>query len=181
MRISRFTFAAILALAMTAPWCMAADDVKTYFIGEAKLSDASGKSMGSQALLLEKSENREKSLIVESAIVVRPDGGVEKHAMHLQVTGSTFTLKDDTGTIAGEGTLFGIPWQWTYWRGTFHGANGVQIEDENFIADPNIAVARKKITGTDGKVLMYMDVTVKSITPEMFQILSSALLKKGKD
>ena len=181
MQVSHLTFAALLTVAMAAQWCLAADEVKTCFIGEAKLSDASGKSMGSQALLVKKSENHEKDLIVETAIVVTSKGQVERRPMHLQVSGNTFTLKDDTGTISGEGALFGIPWQWTYWRGTFHAPNGIQIEDENFIADPSMAVARKKITGADGKVLMYMDVTLKSITSETFQILSRALLKKGKD
>jgi hypothetical protein len=39
-------------------------------------------------------------------------------------------------------------------------------------------VARKKVLGPDGKVLMYMDVMMKSITPRTFEILAAALVKK---
>jgi hypothetical protein len=174
---SRCIVVVLCVLALTNRWC-AAEEVKSYFIGEAKLSDGSGKSMGSQALLLEKIEDREKSQLVESAIVVKPDDAAEKRTMTLKVDGDHFTLQDDAGSINGKGDLFGIPWQWTYWRGNFDAPNGIHIQDENYIADPTIAVARKKITGKDGKVLMYMDVTMKSITPETYRILAGALLKK---
>jgi hypothetical protein len=174
---SRCVVVAVLVLT-AALQCCQADEVKTYFIGEAKLSTESGKPIASQALLLEKIEDREKSLMVESAIVVDAAGHAEKRTMNLKVDGDHFTLQDDTGSINGKGDLFGVPWQWTYWRGNFDAPNGVHIQDENFIADPTIAVARKKITGKDGKVLMYMDVTVKSITAETYHILAGALLKK---
>jgi hypothetical protein len=46
------------------------------------------------------------------------------------------------------------------------------------MADPSVVVARKKLTGPDGKVIGFMDGTAKSITPQTFTILSSSLLKK---
>jgi hypothetical protein len=174
---SRSVVVVLIVLASALSRCRA-DQVKTYFIGEGKLSTESGKPIGSQALLLEKIEDREKNLMIESAVVVDAKGVAEKRTMTLKVDGDHFALQDDTGSINGTGDLFGIPWQWTYWRGSFDAANGVHIQDENFIADPTIAVARKKITGKDGKVLMYMDVTMKSITPETYHILAGALFKK---
>ncbi|HSZ57027.1 MAG TPA: hypothetical protein VK797_15275 [Tepidisphaeraceae bacterium] len=94
------------------------------------------------------------------------------------MSGNSFTLKDTENTTTGAGVLFGPPWQWTCWKGSFRSSNGVQIEDENFLVDPSVGVARKKIIGPDGKVIMYMDVTMKAITPKTFEILSAALPKR---
>ena len=99
--------------------------------------------------------------------------------MNHRVKGNTFTLDDAKGTVKGSGTLFGPAWKWTYFKGTFEATNGVRIEDENLMADPSVLVARKKLTGPDGKVIGFMDVTAKSITPQIFTILSSSLLKKA--
>lgn len=175
----RFLLPLILSgMAWTTKPCAAAAVEKTYFIGEAKLSTESGKPLGSQVLLLEKTQDPDNHLIVERAVVVKPDRTAEEYTMNMTVTGDSFTLKDTASTTTGSGTLFGPAWQWTYWRGTFKSSNGVRIEDENFLADPTVGVARKKIIGPDGKVLMYMDVTMKSITPQTFEILAAALLKK---
>ena len=46
------------------------------------------------------------------------------------------------------------------------------------MADDTAVTARKKITLPNGKVFMYMDMTLKSITPKTFEILKSGLLKK---
>jgi hypothetical protein len=156
----------------------AAEPDTRYYLGEAKLSSAEGKSMGSQVILVEKTHDLDRSAIIERAIVVKPDGTSEQYAMILAVRGDDFTIADDAHTITGSGKLFGPAWNWTYFRGTFKSASGVTIEDENFLADPSAAVARKKIVGPDGKVIMYMDVTLKTVTPETFKILSKALIKK---
>ena len=47
------------------------------------------------------------------------------------------------------------------------------------IAVPDIGVARKRISGPDGKVIMIMDMTMKSTTKQAYEILTSALLKKA--
>jgi hypothetical protein len=157
--------------------CSAAAE-KTWFLGEARLSSEAGKSLGSQVLLVEKTQDPEKNLIIERAIVVNPDGTAEQHTMSMTVTRDSFTLKDDANTTSGSGKLFGPAWQWTYWKGSFHSSNGVRIEDENFLSDPSVGVARKKVIGPNGKVMMYMDVTMKQITPQTFEVLAAALLKK---
>jgi hypothetical protein len=156
----------------------AADIERMYYVGEAKLSSASGQSYGSQAFLLEKIHDPARNLIVERAIVVKPDGSVEEFTMNMTVNGSSFTVKDTRNTIQGSGTLFGQAWHWTYFKGAYESTNGVRIEDENYMTDADVLVARKKISDRDGKVLTYMDITLKSITQQTFVILSSALLKK---
>ena len=98
--------------------------------------------------------------------------------MNHRVTGDRFTLEDPKGMVKGSGTVFGPPWKWTYFKGSFEATNGVRIEDENFMADPSVLVARKKLIGPDGKVIGFMDGTAKSITQQTFTILSSSLLKK---
>ena len=91
---------------------------------------------------------------------------------------NTFTLTDHAKLVEGGGTLFGPAWKWTYFKGTFKSKNGVQIDDENFMADDSVGTARKKLTGPDNKVFMYMDMSAKSITPKTFELLRTGLIKK---
>src|SRR5947208_1126865 len=114
----------------------AAPPEKLYYLGEVKLSSATGKSLGSQVILLEKVHDRDKATIIERAVIVQPDGKAEERTMRLAVKAdNTFTLTDDAQTVEGSGKLFGPAWKWTYFKGTFQVKNGVQIEDENFMAD----------------------------------------------
>ena len=46
------------------------------------------------------------------------------------------------------------------------------------MADPSAGTARKKVIGPDGKVIMYMDMTLTEITPKTFEILRAGLMKK---
>ncbi len=157
----------------------AAEPVKMYFLGEVKLSTADGKPMGSQVILLEKIHDRDKSKIFERALVVQPDGKAEEHNMELSVKDDgSFTLKDDANSVDGSGQLFGPAWKWTYFKATFKAKNGVQIDDENYMADDSVGTARKKVTLPNGDVYMYMDMTLKSVTPKTYEILKAGLLKK---
>jgi hypothetical protein len=168
-----------VVLALAPAWAFAAPPEKFYYLGEAKLSSATGEPMGSQVLLLEKIHDRDKSTIVEHVIVVHPDGKVEERTMRLAVKDdNTFTLSDDDKKAEGSGKLFGPAWKWTYFKATYKATNGVQVEDENFMADPSAGTGRKKLIGPDGKVIMYMDMTGKEITPKTFEILKAALMKK---
>ena len=156
----------------------AAEVERSYFVGEVKMSSESGQPLGSQVILHERVYDPNRSVIGERAVVVEADGTVNDYPMSLIVKGNSFTLEDPKKFVEGSGTLFGPAWQWTYFKGTYKAKNGVQIDDENFTAVPDVGVARKKITGPDGKVIMFMDMTLKSTTKEAFDILTSALLKK---
>ena len=171
---------AILAVATLFPLrTTAAPLEKLFYVGEVKLSAPNGKAMGSQVILLEKIHHRDKSTITERAIVVKPDGKAEEQTMVLTVKDdNTFTIADAAKTVEGTGTLFGPAWKWTYFKGTFKHKSGVIIEDENFMSDDSAATARKKVSRPDGKVILYMDMTLKSITPKTFDILAAGLLKK---
>src|SRR5439155_10331903 len=144
------------------PACVsAAEPERTYYVGEVKLSSPAGQPMGSQVILLEKIQDREHSVIIERAIVVEANGKAVEHTMRLDVKDdNTFTLTDEDKTVEGGGKLFGPAWKWTYFKGTFKAKNGVQIDDENHLADDSAATARKVLTGPDNKVFMYMDTTV---------------------
>jgi hypothetical protein len=158
--------------------CFGGEVEKLYYVGDVKLSEPSGKVYASQVILLEKVLDLDNSIFVERAIVVKPDGKAEEFTMNHRVKGNTFTLDDAKGTVKGSGTLFGPAWKWTYFKGTFEATNGARIEDENFLADPSVLVARKKISAPNGMTIGFMDVTLKSITPQTFTILSTSLLKK---
>jgi hypothetical protein len=91
---------------------------------------------------------------------------------------NTFTLTDDAKTVEGAGTLFGPAWKWTYFKGTWKSTAGVTIEDENYMADDSVITARKKVTGRDNQIYMFMDMSLTRVAPTTFEILKSALLKK---
>jgi len=152
---------------------------KFYYLGEVKLSSATGQPMGSSVMLFEKIHDRDKATVIERGIIVFAEGKVEEQTMYLKVKDdNTFTLSDDAKTVEGSGKFFGPPWQWTYFKGTFKTNKGIVIEDENFLSDPSIGSARKKVSGPDGKVIMYMDISAKAITPRTFEILRANLLRK---
>jgi hypothetical protein len=173
------TAMAMVVTVLVPAWALAAPPEKLYYLGEVKLSSATGQALGSQVILVEKTSDRDNSTIVERALVVEADGKVEERTMRLAVKDdNTFTLRDDEGKVEGGGKLFGPPWKWTYFKATFKATNGVVIDDENFMADDSVGSARKKFTGPDGKVIMYMDMSLKAITPKTFEILRAGLMKK---
>jgi hypothetical protein len=158
---------------------LAAPPEKMYFLGEMKMSGADGKSMGSAVIMVEKTQDRDKSLITERAIIVRADGKVEDQTVTLTVKDdNSFLLVDTAKTVEGTGQFFGPAWKWTYFKGTFKHVSGVVIDDENFMADETIITARKKITAPGGKVVMYMEMSVRAIPQATFEILATGLLKK---
>src|SRR5262249_1191132 len=174
----RTTIVLLVALLVSTAARAAAPE-KFYYLGEVKLSSATGQSMGSQVILVEKILDRDSAMIIERAVVVQANGKVDEYTSRLAVKDdNTFVLSDDSKTVQGGGRLFGPPWKWTYFKGTFKATNGVEIEDENFLADDSIGTARKKLTGPDGKVIMYMDMSLKSVTPKTFEILRATLMKK---
>src|SRR5204863_5485549 len=129
--------------------------------------------------LLEKTLDRDKATITERAIIVGEDGKAEEWILRFAVKeDGTFTLTEDSKKAEGSGELFGPAWKWTYFKAKYKTAAGVEIEDQNFMADESFGTARQKVTGADGKVLMYMDISLKSVTPKTYEILRTGLLKK---
>jgi hypothetical protein len=169
---------AIIGMALLPTWALAGPQEKFYYLGEVKLGSATGKPMGSQVILFEKIHDPDNGTMIERAIVVQADGTAKEHTMRLVVKGdNTFTLTDDAMTIEGTGTLSGPAWKWTYFKAKYKSKNGIQIEDENFMADDSVIAARKRVTGPDDKVIMNMDMSLKAVTPKTFEILKAALLK----
>jgi len=168
----------VCVAALLAEACAAAEIERSYFVGEVKLSSESGQPIGSQAILTSRAYDPGQNRIVERAVVVKPDGTVDDYPMNLLVKGNTFTIDDPKKAVEGSGILFGPAWHWTYLKGTYKATNGAVIDDEGFMAAPDVGTARKKISTPDGKVVMYMDMTLKATTRETFEILTNALLKK---
>ena len=174
----RTAIALVVIVLATAP-ALADPPIKLYYVGEAKLSSADGKPLGSQVYLLEKTLDRDKATITERPVIVREDGKAEEWTLRFAVKDDgTFTLNEDSKRAEGSGKLFGPAWKWTYFKATYKSTSGIQVEDENFLADESFGTARQKLTGPDGKVLMYMDISLKSITPKTYEILRAGLLKK---
>jgi hypothetical protein len=143
------------------------------------ISSADGKPLGSQVYLLEKTLDRDKTMITERAVIVRPDGKAEEWVLRFAVKeDGSFMLTEDGKRAEGSGKLFGPAWKWTYFKATYKSANGVRIDDENFMADESFGTARQTLTEPDGKVIMHLDISLKGITPNTYEILRAGLLKK---
>src|SRR5882724_3852049 len=103
-----------LVIIVLAPALALADPpVKLYYVGEAKISSADGKPMGSQVYLLEKTLDRDKATITERALIVQEDGKVQEWTLRFAVKeDNTFTLTEDAKKAEGSGKLFGPAWKW---------------------------------------------------------------------
>src|SRR5437588_4654033 len=130
------TAIALVVLVLAPAAVVAEPPVKLYYVGEAKVSSADGKVMGSQVYLLEKTLDRDQATITERAVIVREDGKAEEWTLRFAVKeDGTFTLPEDAKRAEGSGSLFGPAWKRTYFKATYKSSNGVQVEDENFLAD----------------------------------------------
>jgi len=170
---------AVVVLIVARAVALADEPVKLYYVGEAKASSADGKPLGSRVYLLEKILDRDKATITERPVIVSADGKADEWTLRFTVKeDNTFTLTEGSDRAQGSGKLFGPASKWTYFKATYKSANGVQVEDENFLADESFGTARQRLTGADGKVFMYLDISLKSITPKTYEILRAALMKK---
>jgi hypothetical protein len=173
------TSLAALVLLLAPALALAAPPEKLYYLGEVKLSNPAGQPIGSQVTLVEKTVDRDNSIITERAIVVRPDGKTEEYPVRMEIKpDGSFVVNNEDKSVEGSGKLSGPAWKWTYFKATFKVKSGVTIEDENFMADDSVITARKKVIAPDGQVILFMDESVKAISPKMFEILRAGLMKK---
>jgi hypothetical protein len=163
------------------PLCaVAASPQKLYYLGEVRMSSPAGKPVGSQVILVEKTVDRDNSVMSERAIVVEADGKVVEYPVTMPVKpDGSFTLTNEAKSVEGSGQLFGPAWKWTYFKATFKAKSGITIEDENFMPDDSVITARKKVIAPNGQVVLYMDESVKAITPKTFEVLRAGLLKNA--
>jgi len=146
-----------------------------YYLGTETLSGPDGIAYSVFPILVEKVHNPVKSEIIERAIEIKP-GGVTDYLVRLVVQGSEFTASNEQKTISGCGKLVGLPWQWTYLKATFQSTTGHRIDDENFMSDPKVLVARKVVYDGRGKIVQYIDVTVTAIEETLFRGLLQVIL-----
>src|SRR5262245_63839474 len=102
------TAIALVVIASVPAFALADPPRKLYYVGEAKVSSADGKPLGSQVYLLEKTLDRDKATITERAVIVRADGKAEEWTLRFAVKADgTFTLTEDAKRARGSGKLFG--------------------------------------------------------------------------
>ncbi len=161
---------------------------KNYFVGDVKILSPSGSVQGTAVMFLEKTTDQDKNQIIERGIQLNPDGTAYDFPMYLTISGSNFTIIDDRKTISGSGQFYGTPWDWSYFKATYvsrtvnpktGSVSEIYIDDENTLVDPSVVTARKKLYLKDGTVIEYMDITLKSVTQQTFQILTNAVLKNS--
>jgi hypothetical protein len=172
------TAISVLVVFLVAASALATEPVVRYYVAEAKFSSADGKPLASEVFVLKRVVDRDKSAIIEQPIIVDQKGKAVEWTLRFAVKeDGTFTLTEDSKRVEGKGKFFGPAWKWTYFKATYKTTEGIEIEDENFLLDESLGVARQKVMGKDKKVLMYRDLAGKEITPRTYEILRAGLLK----
>jgi hypothetical protein len=134
--------------------------------------------LGSEAFLVKRTVDPDKSTIIEQPIIVDEEGKATEWTIRFTIKDDgTFTVADDTKRMNGAGKLFGPAWKWTYFKAIYKIGDVVEIQDENFMSDESCGTARQKLTWKD-KGTTYRDLTLKEITPKTYDILRVGLLKK---
>lgn len=147
-------------------------------MGEQKTSAPDGTLMSTSVLFLEKTVTQAESRMSERVVEVDPDKKVKDFTVYMNVSGSKFTLEDSTHVVTGAGNLFGTPWDWSYFKGTWTvTSNGTKIEDEDFMSDPTVLVSRKRIYKADGTLVMFADASLHKISETTFKLLAASLLR----
>jgi hypothetical protein len=168
----------VLAVLLVAASALATEPVVRYYVGEAKLSSADGKSLGSEVFLAKRTVDRDKSTITEQPIIVDEKGKVMEATITFSIKeDGSFTVTDDAKRMKGTGKLFGPAWKWTYFKATYKVGDVVEIEDENFFSNESFGTARQKLKWKD-KDATYKDLALKEITPKTYEILRAGLMKK---
>src|SRR5215472_1031222 len=78
-----------------------------YYLGEVKMSSASGQPFGSSITLAKRTLKPAENKIVELVLSLDSKQPAREFTTVFNVTGSKFTVKDEEGTFAGEGEFLG--------------------------------------------------------------------------
>ena len=156
----------------------ASQEQSAYYFGEAKITSPTGQVFGNTLSVVKRTLKPAENKIIEQVIFLDPRRPPEEHITVLEVKGSKFTLRDDSGTFTGEGELTGKAWEWSGWVSNVKFTDGKgTLKSEDTLAN-NVITAKKTFFRPDGKPSALIVEELKPISKEAFELLRSKLLQK---
>ena len=151
-----------------------------YYLGESVVRNADGKAMGNLVALTKRELRPAESRIVETTLLVssRPGEPIQEYVTVSNVSGATFTLKEQKGTFSGEGTLAGRPWAWTSWTSTANlGPRSGSLRTKSQVTERGLAVDKARL-GANGAVLVTYTEDHAAIDGATYELLRAKMLPR---
>lgn len=153
-----------------------------YYLGESKVRDADGKSLGNLVALVRRELRPAESRIVETTLLVssRPGEPIQEYVAVSTVDagGGAFTLKEQKGTFSGDGTLAGPAWAWTSWTSTAAlGPGGDRVRTRAQLTERGMAVDKARLA-PNGAVLVTFTEDHAAIDGATYELLRAKLLPR---
>jgi hypothetical protein len=150
-----------------------------YYLGEAITTR--GSEVTRHPYLVERITDPGMSTISENVVSFHESGYNENRSV-LKIEDGRFTMTESTGTVTGDGTLTGLPWNWTFLRAEFKIEKyKMRIVDYNFLGDPAAITAHKdyylNVNGNES-LFMQEDVSLHVVEKLEFDAKRAELLKK---
>jgi hypothetical protein len=173
--LNLFLLPALSSFAQTGP---ASQEQAAYYFGEAKITSPTGQVFGTTLSVVKRILKPAENRIIEQVVFLDPRRPPEEHITVLDVKGSKFTLRDDSGTFTGEGDLTGKAWEWSGWVSNIKFTDGKgTLKSEDTLTN-NVITAKKTFYRPDGKPSALIVEELKPISKEAFELLRSKLLQK---
>src|SRR5262245_34143592 len=179
LRISTLLFLLLIAPANFAQTNSAPPEQTAYYLGEVKMSSASGQPYGSSISLAKRTLKPAENKIVELVLSLDSKQPAREYTTVFNVTGSKFTVKDEEGTFAGEGELLGKAWEWEGWKyivDMLGERKGTLKAEDTFIGGR--VMSNTLYYSPDGQLRVILSEDLQPISKEMYEILHTKLLQK---
>jgi hypothetical protein len=148
-----------------------------WFLGEVTIAQPSGEPCGSRVSVLERKTDPKRRRIVERVISVEPDGPTREFVATLRVRGSRFIARCP-GHFTGEGTLEGVRWRWTEWRGRYRLAKGRGIVSSWTGLSRNSLRGTKHIYDARHHLVVRLRERLYPVTRDTFELLRARLMHR---
>jgi hypothetical protein len=157
----------------------ASPEQTAYYLGEVKISSASGQPYGSSISLAKRTLKPAENKIVELVLSVDSKQPAREYTTVFDVKGSKFTVKDEEGTFAGEGELLGKAWEWEGLKFSVNmlGERKGTLKAEDIFTGGSLT-AKKSFYSPDGQLRLIFSEDLKPISKEMYEILHAKLLQR---
>jgi hypothetical protein len=150
-----------------------------YYLGESKVRDADGKSLGNLVALVKRELRPAESRIVETTLLVSSRAGepIQEYVGVSTVNGAAFTLKEQKGAFSGDGTLAGPAWAWTSWTSTASLGPGGTVRSRSQLTERGMAVDKTRLA-PNGAVLFTFTEDHAAIDGATYELLRAKMLPR---
>src|SRR5215831_5812885 len=179
MRFLKTSTLLFLLCMAPANFAQAPPEQTVYYLGEVKMTSASGQPYGSSISLAKRTLKPAENKIVELVLSLDSRQPAREYTTVFNVTGSKFTVKNEEGTFAGEGELLGKAWEWEGWKYSVNmlgERKGTLKAEDTFIGGR--VMSKKLFYSPDGQLRVIFSEDLQPISKEMYEILHTKLLQK---